>query len=70
MNDEKITLDLVIDVQKDFFEEISNDSEIHKLTGNRGSASEKLYQLCDTMVAPEYRPLIRPFRVFLHFQPD
>ena len=50
-----------IDVQKDFFEEVSNDSEIHKLTGNRGSASEKLYQLCDTMVAPEYRPLIRPF---------
>ena len=34
-----------IDVQKDFFEEVSNDSEIHKLTGNRGSASEKLYQL-------------------------
>ena len=50
-----------IDVQKDFFEEISNDSEIHKLTGNRGSASEKLYQLCDTMVASEYRSLIRPF---------
>ena len=50
-----------IDVQKDFFEEVSNDSEIHKLTGNRGSASEKLYQLCDTMVASEYRSLIRPF---------
>ena len=50
-----------IDVQKDFFEEISNDSEIHKLAGNRGCASEKLYQLCDTIVAPEYRPLIRPF---------
>ena len=50
-----------IDVQKDFFEEISNDSEMHKLTGNRGCASEKLYQLCDTMVAPEYRSLIRPF---------
>ena len=50
-----------IDVQKDFFEEISNDSEIHKLTGNRGCASEKLYQLCDTMVASEYRSLIRPF---------
>ena len=44
-----------------FFEEVSNDSEIHKLTGNRGCASEKLYQLCDTMVAPEYRSLIRPF---------
>lgn len=50
-----------IDVQKDFFEEVSNDSEIHKLTGNRGCATEKLYQLCDTMVAPKYRPLIRPF---------
>ena len=50
-----------IDVQKDFFEEVSNDSEIHKLTGNRGSASEKLYQLCDTMVASECRSLIRPF---------
>ena len=50
-----------IDVQKDFFEEVSNDSEIHKLTGNRGCATEKLYQLCDTMVASEYRPLIRPF---------
>ena len=50
-----------INVQKDFFEEVSNDSEIHKLTGNRGCASEKLYQICDTMVAPEYRPLIRPF---------
>ena len=32
-----------------------------KQAGNRGCASEKLYQLCDTMVAPEYRPLIRPF---------
>ena len=32
-----------------------------KRTGNRGCASEKLYQLCDTMVAPKYRPLIRPF---------
>ena len=50
-----------IDVQKDFFEEVSNDSEVHKLTGNSGCASEKLYQICDTMVAPEYRPLIRPF---------
>ena len=50
-----------IDVQKDFFEEVSNDSEIHKLTGNRGCASEKLYQLCDTMVSSEYRSLIRPF---------
>ena len=50
-----------IDVQKDFFEEVSNDREVHKLTGNSGCATEKMYQLCDTMVAPEYRSLIRPF---------
>ena len=48
-------------MQKDFFEEVSYDSEVHKLTGNSGCASEKLYQICDTMVASEYRPLIRPF---------
>ena len=41
-----------IDVQKDFFEEVSNDREVHKLTGNSGCATEKMYQLCDTMVAP------------------
>ena len=32
-----------------------------KQTGNRGCASEKLYQFCDTMAAYEYRSLIRPF---------
>ena len=28
-----------------------------KQTGNRGCASEKLYQFCDTMAASEYRSL-------------
>ena len=32
-----------------------------KQTGNRGCASEKLYQFCDTMAASEYCSLIRPF---------
>ena len=50
-----------IDLQKDFFEEISNDDETHRLTGNKGCASEKLYQICDTLITPEYRPLVRPF---------
>ena len=50
-----------IDLQRDFFEEISNDDETHRLTGNKGCASEKLYQICDTMITPEYRPLVRPF---------
>ena len=50
-----------IDLQKDFFEEISNDDETHRLTGNKGCASEKLYQICDTLITPEYRPLVRSF---------
>ena len=50
-----------IDVQNDYFDEISNEDETHRLTGNKGCASEKLYKICDTLVAPEYRPLIRPF---------
>ncbi len=50
-----------IDLRKDFFEEISNDHETHKLTGYKGCASEKLYQICDNMIVPEYRDLVRPF---------
>ena len=33
----------------------------HRLTGNNGCASEKLYQLCDATVVPEYRDLVRCF---------
>ena len=33
----------------------------HRLTGNDGCASEKLYQLCDATVVPEYRDLVRRF---------
>lgn len=50
-----------IDIRKDFFEEISNDDETHRLTGYRGCASEKLYQICDTLIEPEFRSVIRPF---------
>lgn len=50
-----------IDLQRDYFEEISNDDETHRLTGNNGCASEKLYQLCDATVVPEYRDLVRRF---------
>ena len=51
----------LIDLQRDFFEEISNDDETHRLTGNNGCASEKLYRLCDATVVPEYRDLVRRF---------
>ena len=50
-----------IDLQRDFFEEISNDHETNKLTGYTGCASEKLYQICDNMIVPEYRDVVRPF---------
>ena len=33
----------------------------HRLTGNNGCASEKLYRLCDATVVPEYRDLVRRF---------
>ncbi len=50
-----------IDIRKDFFEEISNDDDTHRLTGYHGCASEKLYRICDTRVDPEFRPYVRPF---------
>ena len=50
-----------IDLQKDYLEEISNDDEMHRLTGNNGRASEILSKICDTLVAPEYRETLRPF---------
>lgn len=50
-----------IDLQKDFFEEISNDEEMHRLTGNFGCASEKLRKDCEMQVAPEYRAYLYPF---------
>lgn len=50
-----------IDLRRDFFEEISNDHETHKLTGYTGCASEKLYQICDNLIVPEYRDAVRPF---------
>lgn len=50
-----------IDLKKDYFEEISNEDEVHKLTGNEGCASEKLYKICNTLVAQEYRPILHKF---------
>lgn len=50
-----------IDLQKDFFEEISNDEEMHRLTGNSGCASEKLRKDCEMQVALEYRAYLYPF---------
>lgn len=50
-----------IDLTKDYFQDISIDDTIHKLTGKEGCASEKLNMLCNTLVASEYRPMIHEF---------
>ena len=50
-----------IDIEKNFFEEISNDDETHSLTGRSGNAQEMGYNVCDTKVEPEYRPTLREF---------
>ena len=50
-----------IDLQKDFYEEISSDDELHRLTGNQGCASVKFKEACNKKVAPEYRALVLPF---------
>ena len=51
-----------IDIKEDHFEEIYNDeAQMHRLTGKEGCASEALNCVCDTLVAPEYRELVRRF---------
>ena len=50
-----------IDLQDDFYEEISSDQSIHRLTGHEGKAQQKLYELCNSIVAKEYRKVVRRF---------
>ena len=50
-----------IDLQKDYFQEISNNENSHKFTGNEGIASEKLKELCLVAVAREYQDEVFKF---------
>ena len=50
-----------IDLKKNFYEEISSDNSVHRLTGHRGMAQQKLNELCSTFVDPEYRMAVRQF---------
>lgn len=50
-----------IDLGKDFYEEISSDSSVHRLTGHEGRAQEKLNEICDTIVQADYREMVRRF---------
>ena len=50
-----------IDIEKDFYEEISSNSRIHRLTGHEGKAQRKLNKLCNSIVTKEYCASIRQF---------
>ena len=50
-----------IDLTRDFYEEISSDNMVHRLTGHEGNAQEKMNELCDTIVQKEYRTSVRQF---------
>lgn len=63
-----IVISLVFDLRKDFFEEISNDEEMHRLTGNSGCASEMLRKDCEMQVAPEYRAYLYPVFGYFNFE--
>ena len=50
-----------IDLKKDFYEEVSSDSEVHSLTGTCGKASDRMTELCRKFVAPEYSDRVMEF---------
>lgn len=50
-----------IDLREDFYEEISSDNEVHRLTGRIGKASAKMIELCDNFVAPAYHDSVMKF---------
>ena len=50
-----------IDLLRDFYEEISSDNSVHRLTGHEGRAQRKLKELCNTIVAPAYREAVLRF---------
>lgn len=50
-----------IDLEKDIYEEVSGDTEVHRLTGRSGRASARMTEMCDTFVAKEYREKVRSF---------
>lgn len=50
-----------IDLVNDVYEEISSESDIHHLTGNRGCASDEMVELCNNFAVPEYREQLLQF---------
>lgn len=50
-----------IDLTKNLYQEISSGSGAHHLTGHKGSAQEKLWEICETLVQKEDQPTMRKF---------
>ena len=50
-----------VDIINDVIEEIASDDISHYLKKDVASASEQFNFVCDNLVAPEYRELVRPF---------
>ena len=50
-----------IDLLRDFYEEISSDSEIHYLTGIRGKASAKMREIVEQLISEEYHERVSEF---------
>lgn len=50
-----------INLREDFYEEVSAEGEMQRLTGKTGAASAKLAELCEFFVAPEYRNAVMKF---------
>ena len=50
-----------VDIINDVIEEIASDDISHQLKKGVVSASEQFNFVCDNLIAPEYRELVRPF---------
>ena len=50
-----------IDLNKDFYEEVSSDRDVHWLTGAYGKASARMREICEQFVASEYRDRVMAF---------
>ncbi len=49
------------DLEKDYYDEISSQDELHRLTGKHGRASARMQEICDAFVASGYRENVRQF---------
>lgn len=50
-----------IDLNTDFYEEVSSDSEVHSLTGTYGKASDRMKEICQKFVTAEYQSRVMEF---------